>query len=207
MQTHPTAGDDAGAFEAIAVSFDLAADTIGDVLAGGELDDNSRETLAELTRTLHTAAAGIAAAATVRRSTVRGSAGLEGWNHVGAFWAIWRHLPCRARNAITDAGFMWLDELDELSDRQLRSHHDIGTVTISKLRRLLDRYYWRAGEPAASESLWHSIADQLTQCLKNPSNTDRDRQRLEQGLNFADRVLAEHGAPLVDPAAARKAVI
>jgi len=121
--------------------------------------------------------------------------------HVGAVDTD-RGLSYGTRSVLSNAGLLWIDELDAMSDRDLVRVRGIGNKRLTEVRRMLDAYYWR-GERKASEELWSGIASLLRMILENAYLDDR--ARVLEGIRFADRVLERDGAPLSDRSAARKA--
>lgn len=62
--------------------------------------------------------------------------------------------------------------------------------------------YWRS-DANASRELWTAILERLQRSLEYKYASELERKRAVLGIALAERVLAEDGAPLADPKAAR----
>lgn len=128
------------------------------------------------------------------------------WNHIGAIGGV---NPClytlghHARGGLRDAGLVWIDAIDAMSDRELRAIPGIGRKSAAEIREALDVYFWR-GDRDLSRAMWARLRADLRAHLEHRYLGERDR--VLDGIEFARRVLDEEGAPLADRAAARKAV-
>lgn len=135
----------------------------------------------------------------------------ETFHHVGAIWVLSKLINdrqgryTRLPQRLSDAGFVWLDELDAASDAELLCIDRVGQRSLGVLREVLDVYFWR-GEPAASRSLWDGIIDRLQRASEYKYLRDPERIRIAEGLAFARDVVERDGAPLADTAAPRLAV-
>lgn len=189
---------------------------MGDVitLQPGELrptspcDYQRREVLLDLASAIRDAAAlnsGAAAATHLRQGASHVEAAAESeflhswWQHLGAVPFL--GLRYTTKQTVGGAGFIWIDELDAASDARLRAVPGIGRKRLAEIRTALSTYYWR-GDPEASRVLWRGIAQRLRKELEYRYLQERDR--VLDGIEFADRVLATDGACLSDPTAPRR---
>jgi len=184
-------------------SSDLSAlsDVLASVLDEGALDDHSRERLASLYRW-----ASRAAAARTAQPHVRADDDDDTWfrawsDHIGALPTV---VGCFTPwiQPLGEARIVWLDEFDAMSDRAVLALPGVGPKTLAKLRATLDTYYWRSDE-CASRQMWSRARDRLRGVTEYPYLKEGERERVLAGIGLAERVLAEAGAPLRDPKAAR----
>jgi hypothetical protein len=71
--------------------------------------------------------------------------------HVGAVDTD-RGLSYGTRSVLSNAGLLWIDELDAMSDRDLVRVRGIGNKRLTEVRRMLDAYYWRGSARRARSS-------------------------------------------------------
>lgn len=177
-----------------------SADILVGVLDMGDLDEDSRRTLAPLSRELMTLAA------VLTRTVIRG----EGEDEEARYYRTYAHhvgsiselheLRQRARDALTGARLVWLDEIEAMTDAELLRIPGIGKKTLATIREALDAYYWRSGEPVSRE-LWERLRDRLDKWLHWQYLPDNDRVRILHGIAFAEQVLDRAG--MAEPSAPR----
>jgi hypothetical protein len=190
--------------------FNTAGDAILTVLDEGVIDPSSRTLLGAIYRDLAKAAA-----LTTQQPPALDAAQDDDraffyrWcDHVGSIYHVQepaRDAPraCLAHHAfraLEQARAVWLDELDAMSSRELRPVPGIGAKGEASVRAALDAYYWR-GDEAASRELWQQIDRGLRRSLEY-ATACRDRgqeARIVAGLELAERVVAQRGAPIADP--------
>ena len=188
-----------------ALAFGLFSERVATVLDEGELDTTSRTRLADLHRTMSTIAAELTVQPQLEAPAEDSDeAWYRSWrDHVAALPTVVNPLGTPWLTPFGDARLVWLDELDAMSDEQLLKLRGLGPKTLEKIRATLATYYWRA-EETASRELWTDLAGTLRDRLEREYARDEfHRARLECGAVFAERVLAENGAPLADPKAPR----
>ncbi len=125
-------------------------------------------------------------------------------DHVGALPKVWGGIltPWWARALAARSRLVWLDELDAMSDQSLREFRGLGPKSLANIRAVLDAYYWRA-DRVASREMWAHILDRMRKVAEYEHLCEDRRERVLHGSAFAERVLAEDGAPLADPKAPR----
>jgi plasmid stabilization system protein ParE len=192
---HPTVA--AGA----AGLLDTSSSLLAQVLDQGDIDEWSRSKLTGLYQALSAASALLEP-----QPTTGGRSDYS--RHPGSIEAIYWRVPTHAREVISKLAEQespWLDELDRLTDSQLLGFPGIGPVTLAKLRHELAAYFWR-GDDAASRKCWNHIKKSLQLWLDYPY-LGRQRERVEQGIAFAEKVIRTNGAPLANPRAVRLEVV
>lgn len=127
------------------------------------------------------------------------------WHHVGSTYVLTGELSGTATQALIDARLVWLDELDRMSDGELRAVRGIGAAAIGDIREALGAYYWRVN-PQVSRHLWGKIAERFQRDLTYPYLKSEERIRVELGVVFAEQVLAAERFDLEEPAQIRERI-
>lgn len=127
------------------------------------------------------------------------------WRHVGSTYVLTGELSSTATQALIDSRLVWLDELDRMSDGELRAVRGIGAVAIRDIREALGAYYWRVN-PQESCRLWGKIAGRFQRDLTYPYLKSEERIRVELGVVFAERVVAAERFDLEEPAQIRERI-
>jgi hypothetical protein len=214
--------------------FSDASEAVLAVLDDGVIDPLSRERLGAIYRNLANAAAIVSPQPPMLDATDE-----DPWvfwcrwcDHVGSIHYL--KLPyvdaprtCIAEHAwavIQRARLVWCDELDAMSDRELRAVPGIGPKAAVSIRAALDAYYWRHDDADVSRELWQYIERRLRSALDDATRPPEPRrgvfsamfergsrerhpvERITTGLELAQRIIAERGAPIADPRVARMVV-
>jgi hypothetical protein len=193
--------------------FDAAGEHILAVLDDGVIDPRSRDVLGLVYRNLERAAAlGTEQPSALDPEDDDEWAFWYRWcDHVGSIhFLAWRTdlrrgcIAHHAHEALQRARLVWCDELDAMSDRALGAVPGIGQKAVASIRAALDAYYWRQDEEA-SRQLWQHIDRRLREALDHCTRINgRLREaRIIAGLELAERILAERGAPIADPGIVR----
>jgi DNA-directed RNA polymerase alpha subunit len=115
----------------IADGLGAVADRMGVVLAEGEMDDESRETLARIARALHQTAAGLDDIAFPQPFP---EAAVE--VEIGELY-----LSVRTYNALARAGIKTVGELQRLFDsREVLGVRGVGSATLGDIEQALERF-------------------------------------------------------------------
>ncbi len=184
----------------VATLLATVSDRIVEVLDVGQLDEDSRRSLARVNRHM----AGISAMLTAEVIEAESQDDEIRWyrtmaHHVGST-SVLREFGWRASKALYDARLAWLDEIDSMSDSELERIPGIGRVSRAEIRATLNRYYWRC-DPGESEQLWLAIIKRLRQVLDFRYLPQNERVRVLDGIALAERVLADRA--LADATAPR----
>lgn len=183
--------------------FDATRTGVLTVLADGKIDRRSRDVLAALYRDLSNAGA-----RTTKQPPALDPTDDDDWawwlrvrDHVGSILMLTTSVPYVERHALfalEEARLGWCDEVDAMTDKELRRIPGIGPKALKSIRDTLDTYYWR-GVPDVSRAMWEYLARRLTDALERERDGDL-RTRLVDGIALAQRVLEDSGACLADTA-------
>lgn len=193
-----------------AEGWQFTGDIIGYVLAGGDIDEHSRESLSAVYRCSKENAAILAEGDGLRadidellqiiagKKTAPENDGekefLRTWFRDSAsIHALFSLIGGVVGKRLVAARAVWISEIDAMSAKEILALPGIGPVSLVEIRDAIEAYYWR-GDETVSRELWEKILESWRSSLDYKYLPAYERPRVEAGIELAERALKEGAA-------------